>query len=147
MTQGSVFKAATGNKPCTVPSTGRTRALRSRQLGVGFITLCLYFVVAGVLTLGGLKLVPHYIEYFSITKVMAAMSVSEEVKSGTVAEIRSSFERRSVIDNITAVKGLDLEISKDNNETVVSAAWQVRIPLFPSYTLLIDFDASTARGK
>jgi len=97
--------------------------------------------------LGGLKLLPHYIEYLSIKKVIAALAVSEEVKSGTVAEIRASFGRRAVIDNITAVKSVDLEISKENNETVVSAAWQPRIPLFPGYTLLIDFEASTAPGK
>jgi len=147
MTQTSAFQPATDRNLGHVPAVRRASAFRSRQLGVGFVTLCLYFVVGGVLVLGGLKLLPHYIEYFSIKTVIAAMSVSEEVKSGTVAEIRNSFERRAVIDNITAVKGLDLEISKDNNETVVSAAWQARIALFPGYTLLIDFDASTAPGK
>lgn len=130
------------------PSPARSRrAPRSRQRGVGFITLCLYFVVAGVTLLVGLKMVPHYLEYFSIKKVIAGMASSEEVKSGTVAEIRSSFDRRAVIDNISAVKGVDLEISKENNDTVVSAAWQPRLVLFPGYTLLIDFEVSTAAGK
>ncbi len=123
------------------------RAPRSAQRGVGFVTLCLYFVVAGVLVLGGLKLVPHYLEYFSIKKVIADMAASEEVKTGTVAEIRNSFDRRKSIDNVTAIKGADLEISKENNDTVVSAIWQATIPLFPGYTLLIDFSASTADKK
>ena len=131
-----------------VPQTGTTRrAPRSRQRGVGFITLCLYFVVAGVIFLGGMKLLPHYLEFFSIKNMIASMATSEEVKSGTVAEIRTSFDRRAIIDNVAVIKGIDLEISKENNETVVSAAWQPRIALLPGYTLLIDFEVSTAKGK
>ncbi|MFO0115600.1 MAG: DUF4845 domain-containing protein [Betaproteobacteria bacterium] len=120
------------------------RAPCAKQRGVGFVTLCLYFVVAGVIILGGLKLIPHYIEYLSVKKVISAMARSEEVKSGTVAEIRNNFDRRRVIDNIVVLRGADLEIGKENNETVVSAVWQANVPLFPGYTLLIDFSASTA---
>jgi hypothetical protein len=123
-----------------------TRAPR-RQRGIGMITLILYFVVGGAVVLGGLKLMPHYLEYFSVKKVIAAMSTGEEVKTGTVAEIRSSFDRRAVIDNIVAVKGVDLDITKENNDTVVSAAWQARIALLPGYTLLVDFAVSTADPK
>ncbi len=124
--------------------TRQPGAMPAKQRGVGFITLVLYFVVGGVILLGGLKLTPHYIEYFSIKKVIAGMASSEEVKSGTVAEIRTSFDRRAVIDNVQAIKGLDLDIVKENNETVVSAAWQTRIALMPGYTLLVDFAASTS---
>ncbi|MEI6737111.1 MAG: DUF4845 domain-containing protein [Pseudomonadota bacterium] len=120
------------------------RTPRNRQHGVGMVTLILYFIVGGVFILGGLKLMPHYIEFFSVKKVIAAMAVSEEVKTGTVAEIRTSFDRRAVIDNIVAIKGLDLEISKENNDTVVAASWQQRIPLMPGYTLLVDFAVSTS---
>ncbi len=128
-------------------SVSPRRAPRAKQRGVGFVTLCLYFLVAGVLVLGGLKLMPHYIEYFAVKKVIGAMAGSEELKTGTVAEIRLNFDRRRVIDNILVLKGADLEITKENNETVVSAAWQANVPLFPGYTLLIDFSASTADGK
>lgn len=129
------------------PFQSGRRAPRSRQRGVGFITLCLYFVVGGVIVLAGLKLLPHYIDYFSVKKVLAAMAVSEEVKSGTVGEIRTSFERRASIDNITALKGPDLEITKENNDTIVTAAWQPQIQLLPGYTLLIDFRVSTADSR
>ena len=129
------------------PFQSGRRAPRSRQRGVGFVTLCLYFLVGGVLVLGGLKLMPHYIEYFSVKRVIEGMATSEEVKSGTVAEIRANFDRRRVIDNIQVLKGPDLEIIKENNETVVNAAWQAQVALFPGYTLLIDFAVSTANSK
>jgi hypothetical protein len=114
-----------------------------RQRGIGFVGLIFIFAVVGVVVLLGLKLVPAYLELFSVKKVIAAMASSEEVRSGTVAEIRKSFQRRSVIDNINAITEQDLEITKDGGETVVTAAWQQRVPLFTGYTLLIDFSAST----
>jgi hypothetical protein len=119
------------------------RAPAKAQRGVGFVTLVLYFVVGAVVVLGFLKIVPHYIEYFAIKKVIAAMKSSEEIKTATVAELRNSFDRRANIDNVTSVKGVDLEITKENNETVISLAWTQRIPLFTGYTLLIDFSTST----
>ena len=114
-----------------------------QQRGIGFISLIFIFAVCAVVLLLGLKLVPVYLELFSVKKVMAAMAQGEEVKSGTVTDIRKSFDRRAVIDNIAALQGSDLEITKDAGETVVTAAWQHRIVLFTGYTLLVDFSVST----
>lgn len=118
--------------------------LLHRQRGIGFVGLIFIFAVCAFVALLGMKLVPAYLEYFAVKKVIAAMATSEQVKSGTVAEIRKSFALRSVMDNINAVQPDDLEITKDGGETVVTATWQQRIPLFTGYTLLIDFSASTA---
>ncbi len=122
----------------------KTSGRRSQQRGIGFIGLVLIFAVIGCVTLLGLKLIPAYIEYYSVKKVISAMASSEEVKSGTVLEIRKSFDRRATIDNINVIKADDLEISKEGNDTVVAAIYQQKIPLFTGYTLLIDFSASTA---
>lgn len=117
-----------------------------RQRGVGFIGLIFIFAVVGFVLLMGMKLVPVYLEMFSIKKVLASMAKSEEVKSGTVSDIRKSFDRRAVIDNIQAVSSGDLEITKDAGETVVVATWQHRVNLFTGYTLLVDFSVSTKDG-
>ena len=114
------------------------------QQGAGFFTMMLYFVVAAVVVLLGLKLVPAYLDYFTVKKILASMAYGEEVKSGTVAEIRRSFDRRATIDYQKSVTAEDLEITKEGNETVVTAAWQQKIPLFTGYTLIVDFSASTA---
>ena len=117
-----------------------------RQRGIGFVSLIFVFAVCAVVLLLGMKLVPVYLELFSVKKVMAAMAQGEDVKSGTVTDIRKSFDRRAVIDNIQAVSGQDLEISKDAGETVVVATWQHRVALFTGYTLLVDFSVSTKDG-
>lgn len=123
--------------------TTHRRSFGHNQEGGSFITVLLYLAMGGIVVLGFLKILPHYIELFAIKKVFAALAQSEEVKTGTVADIRTSYDRRAGIDNITAIKGTDLDITKENNDTVITAAWQQRIPLFTGYTLLIDFAVST----
>ena len=123
---------------------GTPESIQHRQRGIGFVGLIFILAVCAFVLLLGMKLVPAYLEYFSIRKVITAMATSEQVKSGTVAEIRKSFGLRSIMDNINAVQPDDLEITKEGGETVVTATWQQRINLFTGYTLLIDFSASTA---
>jgi hypothetical protein len=64
---------------------------------------------------------------------------------GTVAEIRTAFERRADIDDIDVIGPKDLEITKEGNEVVVSAAYSKRIPLFANVNVVIDFAASSNR--
>ena len=116
------------------------------QRGIGFISLIFIFAVCAVVLLLGMKLVPVYLELFAVKKVIAAMAQSEDVKSGTVPEIRRSFDRRAAIDNIQALVGTDLEITKDAGETVVTATWHHRVALFTGYTLLVDFSVSSKDG-
>ncbi len=115
-----------------------------RQRGMGFIMLMV--VVANcVIVLGlGLKLFPVYSQLFNVKSVMKAMAASEEVRTGTVAEIRKSFDRRATIAYVEIITSEDLEITKEGGETVVTAAWQQKLPLFTGYTLLVDLSVSTA---
>lgn len=115
-----------------------------KQAGAGFIALMFYFAVAGVVVLLGLKIVPAYLDYFTVKKILASMSHSEEMRSGTVTDIRKAFDRRATIDYQKSVTMDDLEITKEGNETVVTAVWQQKIPLFTGWTLVLDFSASTA---
>jgi hypothetical protein len=114
------------------------------QRGIGFIMLIFVFAVCAAVLLLGLKLFPVYSQFFNVRSVISAMASSEEVKSGTVAEIRKSFDRRAAVSYIEVINGDDLEITKDAGETVVVAAWQQKVPLFTGYTLLIDLSTSTA---
>ncbi len=115
----------------------------NKQKGIGFMMLIFIFAVVGAVTLLGLKLIPAYLEYFSVKKAIGEMARGEEVRSGTVTDIRKAFDRRATIDNINAINGQDLEISKEGGETVVQAIWKQQVPLFTGYTLFIDFAVST----
>ena len=118
--------------------------MAKRQGGMSFIGLIVIFSVVGLIFLLGLKIIPAYLDYFTVKKIIANMKNSDEVKTGTVADIRKSFDKRVSADYSEVVKSEDLEITKDGNDTVVTAVWTHRIPIIPRHTLLIDFSTSTA---
>ena len=112
----------------------------------GMTTFSVVFLIGGIalVTFLVLKLLPPYLEYFSVKKVMAAMSKQEDLQNMTPPDIRKAFDRRASIDNITIVEGKDLEISKESGETVVSVEYTVKIPLAANISAVLDF-ADTAK--
>jgi hypothetical protein len=120
--------------------------MRNKQRGVSFLVIFLIGVMLALAAVGAMKIAPAYTEFMTVKKAVMAIAASEG-RTGSVNEIRKAFDRRSAIDDITAVTPGELEISKDGGEVVISFAYQKRIPLFANVSLLIDFAASTAPGR
>lgn len=110
---------------------------------IGMLFVGILIVFAAIVVM---KIVPAYIEYFSIKKVFSAMAADPAMKDAKPSEVRESYARRSGIDNITAVKPEDLDISRTDGKLVVSAKYRVEKPLFGNVGLYIDFAASTEPG-
>lgn len=89
------------------------------------------------------KVIPAVTEYWNIRKIVAAMATSGELSTASPAEIRKSFDRRAVIDNVTAIEGKDLLLAKVNNEYQVSFKYEQRVHLFSNVFLLFDFDGAS----
>ena len=60
-------------------------------------------------------------------------------------DIRVSFDRRNSLEGVQDLKGEDLEITKDGDQTVVTAAWSVRVPIVYNFNACLDFTASTSK--
>jgi hypothetical protein len=99
----------------------------------GFI---LFFVAAL-----GVKVVPDVIDYYKIKKNVTATALRAEGK--TVSEIRADFDRFANIDQISTIKGADLDVSKEGSSIVVAFAYEKRIHLFFNVSLLLDFQGES----
>ena len=121
--------------------------MHSKQTGITMIGILFIGILVVFAALVTMRMVPAYIEYGSIVKVLKAMSNDPDLKTMSIKEIRSSFDRRATIDNITAIKGDDLDISKDGGEVVVEAAWSAKKPIAGNVSVIMDFTASTAKGQ
>jgi len=117
--------------------------MRYRQLGVSLMGLIAAAVVLIFCALLGMKLVPSYLEYNAVKKALSGIAADTRGRNTSVGDIRRAFENRSAIDDIDSVKSSDLEIVKEGNDYVVSAAWRREIPLFANIGVYIDFAAST----
>lgn len=114
-----------------------------KQQGMSIYMLMYVFITLGFVGYIALKCFNPMMEYLSVQKVLSSMA-SVELKDGSsVADIRKGFERRAIIDNITTIKKEDLEIVKEGNDTIVTAEWSVKLPLFSMVSIVIDFKASS----
>ena len=116
------------------------------QRGVSLTQLIVTLGVLGFLAVMGAKLFPAYVDYFKVKKIFATMDQAGDLK-GSVRDIRNSFRRRNAIEDVKGVSEDDLEITKDNGETVVSATWSVKVGLVYNVSACLDFYATTAADK
>jgi hypothetical protein len=114
---------------------------KNRQSGVSLGGLLAVLAVLVVIGIFGMKLIPSYIEFGAAKKAIDA--IAREKQNATVTEIRKSFDARATIDDITAVKSADLEISKDGQQVVIAFAYRREIPLFSNLGVYIDFAANS----
>ena len=105
---------------------------------VGMVVVCIVIVLVAI---GGLKIAPAYIEYFTVKKAITA--IAQANSRATVGEVRQAFDRRAAIDNIDVIGPKDLEITKEGNELVISFSYPKRISLFGNINVVIDFAASS----
>jgi|1185.fasta_scaffold1261911_2 hypothetical protein len=115
---------------------------RSTQSGISLGGLLVIMFIVVIVGIFGLKLIPAYIEYAKCKSAIEAIA-RDRSKTGSVAEVRKAFDARSTIDDITAVKPADLEITKEGNDVVISFAYRKEIPLAGNAGLYIDFAATS----
>ena len=121
----------------------RIRSLKQSQRGLtmfGFLFVAIILIAIAMLAM---KLVPAYIEFFSVKKVLSAMGQESGLKSMSNAEIRSDFSRRAGASYVTVVKGDDISINRNSGSPVVSAEYQFRTKLVGNVSLVVDFAASS----
>lgn len=116
-----------------------------KQKGVSLSGLLFWSVILVFVALLGFKIAPAYIEYFSVRQQLRAIANDPAMSTGQRKDIETSFYNRAVIENIKAVTPQDLEIAKDADGVVISAAYSVRVPLFGNVSVCMDFFPSSAK--
>ncbi len=116
--------------------------MKKRQMGVSLSGLLMTLAVVVFIALLGMKVGPEYIEFLLIKKALKTISNDPDAKN-SVADVRKAFDRQADIDNISAIKAEDLDVSKESGDVVVSFAYERRVPLFANVSLLLDFQGSS----
>ena len=114
-----------------------------KQKGVSLMGLIFGLFIVIVLALFAMKVVPAYMEYATAKSTIEA--IARDPALNTPQMVRNAFDARSTIDNITAVKPADLEITKAGNQMVIGFSYRKEVQLFDNVGLYFDFAASTAQ--
>lgn len=117
--------------------------MRARQRGITLMGLIMGSFVLVFVALLVMRLLPSYIEYFTIKKAVVSVANEMRGRGGSVADVRRAFENQQAIDDFKAVKSTDLEITKQGNGYAIVAAYRKEIPLFANIGIHIDFLASS----
>jgi hypothetical protein len=115
----------------------------SRQRGLS--VLGFLFVAAVVLSVALLafRMIPAYIEYFTIQKALdGALADSNDL---SVASIRRAMDRRLSADYADAISAKDVDVTKTGNTITASVSWEKRLPVVKNVSILLEFDASASR--
>jgi Tfp pilus assembly major pilin PilA len=114
-----------------------------RQQGLTIIGFLLVAAIVVGIALIGFRMLPAYIEYFTVKKAVAG--ALEDAVDGQPATVRKFFERRIDADYVDSVNWRDLEVTKEGNQIVGNISWERRLPLVYNVSLLLDFEVSEAR--
>lgn len=119
------------------------RSMQNQQRGVTMIGFLFVAFVLIMVALLGMKLVPAYIEFFSVKKILAVMGQDSDLKSKSNGEIRNDFMKRANVGYVTVVKPEDLSIDRRNGVAVIAADYTFRTKLVGNVSLVVDFSASS----
>lgn len=114
-----------------------------RQRGVTLFGLMFWAIVIGVTALVVMRVLPTVNEYYTIQR-----AVDKIAREGgtTVPEIRSAFDKTKQIEySITSIDGKDLQITKENEQVVVSFAYDKEIELVAPVYLLIKYEGRSKK--
>lgn len=120
-------------------------AISTQQRGLSFSGFIFGAFLLVLLIIFGLKLIPAYIQSVVINNTFKVIANDPDMQKATLPEIRNSFSKRASIDNITAIKPEDIDVSTDDGKLVLGANYTVTIPLLANASLLLEFKPSSVK--
>lgn len=99
-------------------------------------------VLSAVVLLGtvGMKTLPAYLE-FNAVKTAVKKIERDLGENATKKDVVDAFDRQASVDNVKSIRGA--ELTYDGG--VISADYQVIVPLFGNISVLLDFKASSGK--
>jgi uncharacterized protein DUF4845 len=123
------------------------KAMAEQQRGLTFANLLLGAFLIVFLAIGGMKVVPAYVEDRTIQGILDTVAHDPDMQDATPADIRQSFGKRALINNITEITPEDIIISKMPTGLVLSVSYKVKIALVGNASLLLEFNTSSSRTR
>jgi Domain of unknown function (DUF4845) len=120
------------------------KQLGYKQEGITFIGLVLIIAMIVFVATIVIKLYPPYVEFWTIKKAITRIANDPSFADMSPRDIKDSFDKSASIDSIRVISSNDITIAKGNGgKPVVTAEYQVVVPLVANISALLDFNAST----
>ncbi len=121
------------------------RVMASRQRGLSFFGFIFGAFLLVLASIGGLKLIPPYLEDAKISNLLTTIANDPEMQKASPHDIRMSFTKRASVEDITAIKAEDIDINSNGGRLELSASYAVKVPLVANASLYLEFNPSSAK--
>lgn len=110
-----------------------------RQKGLSVTNWIIIIAVALFFTLLGLKLIPSYLEFYSIKGVLESIQNEPKWKTAPPKEIRKVFNKRIDINGVYDFDQKDLAISRGKGITTVEVDYEIRKEMVGNISVILAF--------
>ncbi len=117
-------------------------AVKSRQRGMSIVTLIFILAVLAVIGAVTMKALPSFLEYQAVLK-----AVDRAKNEGTPNAVRAAFDRSAQVDSIDSIRGKDLTITREGDETVVSFEYEKEFHMIGPAWLLMKYEGRSRPGR
>ena len=118
-------------------NAGKTR----RQDGVTLLGFLMLLAIVLFVAYIGFKLVPHYIDYYSVVSAMEGVAKESRSSPMSGAEMRQSMASRLNINYVDAVRPEDIRFTRGRGVSMV-VSYEIREPLFGNVDACLSFEHS-----
>ena len=119
-----------------------TDSMHSRQRGMTMISWLIVLGVAVFFILIGIKMVPTYLENYSVKQVLLNMEQDRTVRKMTPKEMRESFFKRLKINGVYEFDREWITIKKEKTGTRFSVDYEIRKPVAGNVAIVMAFSDS-----
>ncbi len=113
-----------------------------RQRGYGLWSWLFILSLLGLLAIVGLRIVPLYIDYFTVVKVVNNLYADEDLNKQSPRQLRALLDKRFRTNNLWDMKAEDtVHIRRDRKlGLLMHVKYEVREPLIYNLDVVASFD-------
>ena len=116
------------------------QSMRHSQQGMTFIGLLCILALVGVIVYAGIRLVPLYLNYMKIAKIMDSTATEVKGDNPDPGEMRRIIERHWTVDDPTGIDAKEIEITKDDGGVQMHVAYDDAVPYIANVSLSVHFE-------
>jgi predicted membrane protein len=114
----------------------------NRQRGMTMLSWLVVLGIAVFFILVGIKMVPTYLENYSVKQVLTNMENDRSVRKMSAQEMRNSFMKRLKINSVYEFDRDWMKITKQKNGNLISVDYEIRKPIAGNVAIVMTFSDS-----
>jgi len=117
-----------------------------KQQGLTLIGFLIVLSLAVFVAFMGMKVVPVYIDHYSVIQAMKGVQKESGIKTATPGKIKDLFFRRLYVSYVDGIEAKDVRVIRANGRTL-QVKYDVQKQMVGNIDILIHFDDSVILGQ